>query len=110
MCRFRKTESRTLYQTGLAIFQDETLSIPQRIGEWRHWIREYHRIMEKKEMELFEQENGFAATDDAAKRALIDHMCKMMQVPLPTTDAEYNTYTYSRRTAMMQIGWFPQYQ
>jgi hypothetical protein len=71
----------------------------------------YHK--EKQMMIQFREKNGFDATDDDAKRALIHELCKELSHDCPTTDEERNKLLESdyatEWTDMMQIGWQPMY-
>ena len=68
---------------------------------------------EKSMMIEFYDKNGFNATDDDAKRALIDECCDEISCSRPVTDEERNEIIQmskpSEWTDMMVIGWRPRY-
>ena len=60
-------------------------------------------------MQQFRLRNGFDATDDDAKRALIDAVYAETSLPPPTTDEERNAILEGEEDwiQMMRIGWRP---
>lgn len=60
-------------------------------------------------MKQFRLRNGFDATDDDAKRALIDEVYAEANLPLPATDEERNEVFEEddEWINMMRIGWRP---
>ena len=92
---FYEQES-TEIQTQLAAFLDEVA---------------YHK--EQQMMKQFYEKNGFAATDNDAKRALLYEICNEIYHLYPTTDEERNEIIQmgepTEWTDMMRIGWRPQY-
>jgi len=108
MSRKKKRESEKLLEIGREYIKDDSVPVPRRINNWRIFLREYRKEKEKIEMEQFQEINGFAATDDDAKRKLINELfCEIMQ-RYPKDDDERNEYTYVRnKNGMMKIGWRP---
>ena len=82
------------------------------LGKMRAFLNEVDYYKEKQMMNQFYEINGFAADDDDAKRALIDELSQETS-SCPMTDEERNELVYTNRptewTAMMRIGWRPQY-
>jgi hypothetical protein len=93
---FYKNEESIEIQTHLTAFLDEVA---------------YHK--EKQMMAQFREKNGFDATDDDAKRALLYEICNEIDYPYPTTDEERNEIIQmddlTEWTDMMRIGWQPMY-
>ena len=81
--------------------------LQQQLKEYMDRIQSYK---EQLVMKQFQERNGFEATDDEAKRALIDEMCHTLQHPLPATDEERNQIIESDSSLwmeMMKVGWRP---
>ena len=82
------------------------------LAQMQAFLNEVAYYKEKQMMSQFYETNGFAATDDDAKRALIDELCRSSS-SCPTTDEERNELVHTNRptewTDMMRIGWRPQY-
>ena len=93
---FYEKEEYAEIQTHLTTFLDEVA---------------YHK--EKQMMIQFHEKNGFDATDDDAKRALLYEICNQIDYPYPTTDEERNEIIQmgdsTEWTDMMRIGWQPMY-
>jgi len=93
---FYEKEESTEIQTQLAAFLDEVA---------------YYK--EQQMMIQFREKNGFDATDDDAKRALLYEICNEIYHLYPTTDEERNEIIQmgdsTEWTDMMRIGWCPQY-
>jgi len=93
---FYEKEESTEIQSQLAAFLDEVA---------------YHK--EQQMMKQFYEKNGFDATDDHAKRALLYEICNEIYHLYPTTDEERNEIIQmddsTEWTDMMRIGWHPQY-
>ena len=83
------------------------------LEQMREFLKEVDYYKEKRLMIEFYDKNGFHATDDDAKRALIDECCEEISCPYPTTDEERNEIIQmskpSELTDMMVIGWTPKY-
>jgi len=102
-----RREKKMLENIGYSIIADPSFPVPKRIDNWRTYLREYRQEKNKIMMKLFKEINGFEATDDNAKRALIDELHVEIFKRLPKDDDERNQYTWSRETPMMKIGWKP---
>jgi hypothetical protein len=103
-----RQEKKMLENIGYSIVADLSVPVARRIDNWRKYLREYRQEKTKIMMKLFKEINGFEATDDNAKRALIDELHVEIFKRLPKDDDERNQYTWSRETPMMKIGWRPQ--
>jgi hypothetical protein len=103
---YRK-ENKMLTNIGRSIISDLSVPVTKRIHIWRQYLREYRQEKNKIMMQHFQEINGFAATDDDAKRALIDELFFDIFRRLPKDDEERNQYTSCRSTQMMKIGWRP---
>ena len=83
------------------------------LGKMRSFLDEVDYYKEKHLMNQFYEINGFAATDDDAKRALLYEICNEIYHFYPTTDAERNEIIQMGKptewTDMMRIGWCPRY-
>ena len=100
-------EKKMLENIGYSIIADPSVPVPKRIDNWRTYLREYRQEKTKIMMKHFQEINGFAATDDNAKRALVDELYFEVFHKLPKDDEERNKYTSCRDTPMMKIGWKP---
>jgi hypothetical protein len=93
---FYENKESSEIQTQLAAFLDEVA---------------YHK--EKQMMIQFREKNGFDATDDDAKRALLYEICNEIYHDYPPTDEERNEIIQmgdsTEWTDMMRIGWQPIY-
>jgi len=83
------------------------------LGQIQSFLNEVAYYKEKLLMDEFYEKNGFAATDDDAKRALLYEICNEIDYPYPTTDDERNEIIQmgdsTEWTDMMRIGWHPSY-
>jgi hypothetical protein len=83
------------------------------LGKMRSFLEEVDYYKEKHLMNQFYETNGFAATDDDAKRALLYEICNEIYHLYPTTDEERNEIIQMGKptewTDMMRIGWKPKY-
>ena len=102
-----RRENKILTNIGRSIISDLSIPVTTRIDNWRKYLREYRQEKTKIMMKLFQEINGFAATDDDAKRALVDELYFEIFQKLPKDDEERNKYTLCRVTPMMRIGWRP---
>ena len=102
-----RREKKMLENIGYSIIADPSFPVPKRIDNWRKYLREYRQEKTKIMMKHFQEINGFAATDDDAKRALVDELYFEIFQKLPKDDEERNKYTLCRVTPMMRIGWRP---
>ena len=100
-------EYTRILATGSHYLQNTMYPVSTRIKLFRVWFREYREEKQRLQMEQFYQLNGFEATDDDAKRALIDEVHYEVTGRYPADDEERNLYTKSRNTPMMQVGWEP---
>lgn len=103
----QRREYTRILTVGSQLLKDPALPVAQRIQLFRTWFREYREEKQRLQMEHFYQVNGFEATDDEAKRALIDEAHYEVTGRYPADDKERNLYTKSRNTPMMQVGWEP---
>ena len=103
----QKREYKLILTAGSQLLHDTQYSISQRIQILRAWYREYREEKQRLQMEHFYQLNGFKATDDEAKRAIIDEAHYEVMGRYPKDDNERNLYTKARNTPMMQVGWEP---
>lgn len=83
------------------------------LEQMRAFLNEVDYYKEKQMMKQFYEINGFAATDDDAKRALLYEICNEIYHLYPTTDEERNEIIQMGKptewTDMMRIGWQPRY-
>ena len=83
------------------------------LAQMQAFLNEVAYYKEKQMMSQFYETNGFAATDDDAKRALLYEICNEIYHLYPTTDEERNEIIQmgepTEWTDMMRIGWRPQY-
>ena len=94
---------------GLTYMKDYSLSVSDRINKLRIFLREYDKEKEQADREKFLKINGFDATDDDAKRALVDELFLVYAQRYPKDDWERNEYTHSPHTELMRIGWRPSF-
>jgi len=107
MCRQKRRENKKLLEIGTIFMEDVSVSVVKRIQHFRKFLKEFRKESERLKMEQFEKQNGFAATDDRAKRILVDQMVYTYLKRYPKDDDERNEYTYSNSNPMMRIGWRP---
>lgn len=87
--------------------------LTQFLGKMQTFLNEVEYYKEKQMMSQFYELNGFAATDDDAKRALLYEICNETYHLYSATDEERNEIIQMGKptewTDMMRIGWRPQY-
>jgi hypothetical protein len=103
----QKKEYKRILAVGTLFLQDTALPVAQRIRLLREWFREYREEKQRLQMEQFRKINGFEATDDETKRAIIDEVHYEVTGRYPADDKERNLYTKARNTLLMQVGWRP---
>ena len=103
----QKKEYKRILAVGTLFLQDTALPVAQRIRLLREWFREYREEKQRLQMEQFRKINGFEATDDETKRAIIDEVHYEVTGRYPADDKERNLYTKARNTPLMQVGWRP---
>ena len=107
MGKEQRREDQYIMKNGLIYLNDLSLSVSKRIANLRIFLREYYEEKERVNREQFRIINGFDATDDDAKRAVVDELFLVVFQRYPKDDHERNDYTYSPITNMMRIGWRP---
>lgn len=88
---------------------DTQYTIHERIENWKAYLQEFYAEREKILMRVFRERNGFDATDDDAKRNLIDTLYFDVFHRYPRDDEERNRYCSSAIVdrLLMKIGWKP---
>jgi hypothetical protein len=103
-----KSEKDAIMKIGLSYLEDTTCSISRRIHNFRVFLRKQRIEKEKNAMIKFKAENGFEATDDVAKRKVVDSLFYSVYQRYPVDDTERNEYTYTGTSLnIMKIGWRP---
>jgi hypothetical protein len=103
----QRKEYKRILIAGTHLLQNTSIPVSKRIKLLREWFREYREEKQRLQMEQFRELNGFLATDDDSKRALIDEVHYEVMGRYPVDDKERNLYTKARNTPMMQVGWQP---
>lgn len=109
MSRTQRREKKLIMEAGHAYMNDDSMTIPKRIYMFQQFLREFRREKEKLTMKYFKEQNGFEATDDDSKRALVDHMIQKVRGTSPKSDEERNEYISASYGHIMKIGWTPSY-
>jgi len=94
----------------ILFYEQESTEIQSQLAAFLDEVAYYK---ERQMMTQFYEKNGFNATDDDAKRALLYEICNEIYHLYPTTDDERNEIIQmgesTEWTDMMRIGWRPQY-
>lgn len=109
MSRPERREKKLIMEAGRAYLNDDSMSVSKRIYAFQQFLREFRVEKEKLAMEYFKKQNGFEATDDNAKRALVDSMIRKARGTNPKDDEERNSYISASYGSIMKIGWKPRY-
>jgi hypothetical protein len=107
MSRTERREKKLIMEAGRAYLNDVSMSVSKRIYMFQQFLREFRREKEKLTMQYFKEQNGFEATDDHAKRALVDRMFRKIKGRNPMNDEERNEYISASYGSIMKIGWMP---
>lgn len=105
---YRKEFSK-LRQIGKTFMNDTEYTVKQRLQNWKKFLEEFFIERDKILMNTFREKNGFEATDDDAKRQLIDTLFYEHTNRYPRDDYERDYYNYSNEIdrQLMRIGWKP---
>jgi len=101
--------SSLLLDAARCYLNDSAYPVPERVTRWRAFLHEVYTERERLLRTQFYQLNGFDATDDKAKRRVIDAVSLKMTGRQPTTDQERDRLTYCKHPLrpLMWIGWKP---
>jgi len=109
MSRPERREKKLIMEAGRAYLSDDSMPVSKRIHAFQQFLREFRVEKEKLTMELFKEKNGFEATDDVAKRSLVDHLYRKICGRNPKDDEERNSCIPASYGSIMKIGWTPNY-
>jgi hypothetical protein len=109
MSRPERREKKLIMEAGRAYLNDYSMPVSKRIHAFQQFLREFHVEKEKLTMKHFKEQNGFEATDDDAKRALVDSMIRKARGSNPKNDEERNSYISASYGSIMKIGWEPRH-
>ena len=109
MSRPERREKKLIMEAGRAYLNDDSMPVSKRIYMFQQFLREFRVEKEKLAMECFKKQNGFEATDDDSKRALVDSMIRKERGSRPKDDEERNSYISASYGSIMKIGWKPQH-
>jgi len=97
-----------MWKMGIEFLKDSTVPISTRIHNYREFLRDFRKEKQKRKMRKFREINGFDATDDDAKRKIVDELFYEVFQRYPVDDEERNEYTHSSSNmGIMKIGWRP---
>lgn len=109
MSRPQRREKKLIMEAGRSYLNDNSMSVSKRIYAFQQFLREFHREKERLTMVYFKEKNGFEATDDDAKRALVDGMIRKAHCLPAKDDEERNEYIPATHGSIMKIGWKPRH-
>lgn len=109
MSRPERREKKLIMEAGRAYLSDASMSVSKRIHAFRQFLREFRVEKEKLTMQHFKEQNGFEATDDDSKRALVDRLIQKARCQPAKDDEERNLYISASYGSIMKIGWKPQH-
>lgn len=107
MSRTQRRENKLIMEAGRGYLTDESMPVSKRIYTFQQFLREFRREKEQLAMMHFKEKNGFEATDDNAKRALVDRLYRKICGSRPKDDEERNTCIPASYGSIMKIGWMP---
>ena len=107
MSRPERREKKLIMEAGRAYLNDESMPVSKRIYTFQQFLREFRREKERMTMQYFKEQNGFEATDDNAKRSLVDRLVRKVRGTNPKDDEERNEYISASYGSIMKIGWMP---
>ena len=107
MSRTQRREKKLIMEAGRAYLNDDSMTVSKRIHAFQQFLREFRVEKEKLTMQHFKEQNGFEATDDDSKRALVDRMVRKARGSSPKDDEERNSYISASYGSIMKIGWEP---
>ena len=109
MPRPERREKKLIMEAGRIYLNDETMSVSKRVQALQQFIHEFQQEKERLSMVHFKETNGFEATDDNAKRSLVDKLYRKICGSHPKDDAERNACIPASYGSIMKIGWTPNY-
>jgi len=109
MSRPARREKKLIMEAGRAYLNDESMPIPKRVYRFQKFLGEFHREKEQLAMKYFKEQNGFDATDNESKRALVDDLYRKIRGTSPKDDEERNACIPASYGSIMKIGWTPNY-
>jgi hypothetical protein len=107
MSRIKRREKKLIMETGHIYLNDASMPVSKRIHAFQKFLREFRVEKEKLTMQHFKEQNGFEATDDDAKRTLVDGLFHKLHGSYPKDDEERNSYISASYGSIMKIGWTP---
>jgi len=107
MSRIKRREKKLVREVGRIYLNDASMPVSKRIHAFQKFLREFRVEKEKLTMQLFKEQNGFEATDDDAKRSLVDGLFHNIHGSYPKDDEERNSYISASYGSIMKIGWTP---
>jgi hypothetical protein len=107
MSRPQRREKKLIMEAGHAYLNDDSMPVSKRIRAFQQFLREFRVEKEKLTMKYFKEQNGFEATDDDSKRALVDRLIQKAHGSSPKDDEERNSYVSASYGSIMKIGWTP---
>jgi len=107
MSRIKRREKKLVREVGRIYLNDDSMPVYKRIHAFQQFLREFRVEKEKLTMQYFKEQNGFEATDDDAKRALVDRLFQKARGSSPKDDEERNSYISASYGSIMKIGWTP---
>ena len=107
MSRPERREKKLIMEAGRAYLNDDSMPVYKRIHAFQQFLREFRVEKEKLTMKYFKERNGFEATDDDAKRSLVDRLFQKARGSCPKDDDERNEYISASYDSIMKIGWTP---
>ena len=107
MSRTQRREKKLVMEVGHIYLNDDSMPVYKRIHAFQQFLREFRVEKEKLMMQHFKEQNGFEATDDDSKRALVDRLFRKACGSSPKDDEERNLYISASYGSIMKIGWTP---